>query len=134
MTTVQSIPSPIPEPAVLNPHRVLSNKRDEMTLDDHRDLSTRLERALQQSCDYGNKLWQQLQETQKYLLSCLPPDPRHLPTAARRGATPEGPADDAGWDAWVQAYADVTSALAGPRGDSGHGLSEARLVAQERRG
>jgi hypothetical protein len=134
VTTAQSIPSPIPEPAVLDPHRVLSDNRDEMTLDEHRELSSRLEHALEQSCAYGNKLWHELQAAREYLLDCLPPGPRDLPTAARRGAKPEGPADDTGWDAWIHAYAEITSALAGPRGDSGHGMSEARLVAQERRG
>jgi thioesterase domain-containing protein len=117
----------------LNPDRVLSDKRDEMTLDDHRDRADRLARALEQSCAYGRQLWDELQAVREYLIAALPGDPRTQPTAARRGARPEGVADDSGWADWVRAYADVTSALAGPRGDSGHGLSEARLVEQERR-
>lgn len=130
---MQPIPSPIPVPSVLNSHRVLSDNRDEMTLDDHRDRADRLERALEQSCAYGRQLWDQLQAVRDYLIASLPSDPRGQPTAARRSAKPEGVGDDAGWAGWVQAYADVTSALAGPRGDSGHGMSEARLVEQQRR-
>lgn len=130
---MQPIPSPIPVPSILNPHRVLSDRRDEMTLIDHRDRADRLQRALEQSCSYGHQLWDQLEAVREYLIACLPPDPRSQPTAARRGASPESAGDDAGWAGWVQAYAGVTSALAGPRGDSGHGLSEARLIEQERR-
>lgn len=130
---MQPIPSPVPVPSILNPHRVLTDKRDEMTLDDHRDRAERLERALEQSCGYARQLWDQLQAVREYLVSCLPPDPRAQPTVARRGAKPESAGDDAGWAEWAQAYASVTSALAGPRGDSGHGMSEARLIEQERR-
>lgn len=130
---MQPIPSPIPVPNVLNPHRVLSDKRDEMTLVDHQERADRLERALEQSCSYGRQLWDQLEAIREYLIACLPSDPRTQPTAARRGARPEGVSDDDGWAGWVQAYSSVTSALAGPRGDAGHGLSEARLIEQDRR-
>jgi hypothetical protein len=130
---VQPVPSPIPVPEALNPDRVLSGDRDEMTLEEYRDRAERLDAALHQSCSYARRLWDQLHTCRAYLLESLPPDPHALPTAARRGAAPEGPLDESGWAAWTQAYAGVTSILAGPDGDAGNGLSEARLTAQQRR-
>jgi hypothetical protein len=120
-------------PEVLDPGRLIAPESNAGSRDDERALADSARSALEASCAYGRQLWEQLQATREYLLASLPPDPRREPTAARRGAKPEGPADESGWVAWMAAYADVTSALAGPAGDSGHGEGEARRVAQERR-
>jgi hypothetical protein len=131
---VEPIPAEIPMPGVLDPDRVRPNDDAELSDAERRDRAQRLERALQDSCAYGQLMWRQLQSVRAYLLSSLPPDPHGQPLAVRRGAAPESPGDEAGWAAWMSAYTEVTSRLAGPRGDSGFAASEAQRVAQERRG
>jgi hypothetical protein len=91
-----------------------------------------LDKALRESCAYGRQLWHDLDKLRTYLMESLPDDPRQ-PGPTRASASPTGPDDTPGWDAWIGAFATVTSALAGPHGDSGYGLSEARHAAEQRR-
>lgn len=88
--------------------------------------------ALRRTTAYARMLWADLDAMRRYLLQSLPPDPR-LPGPVALGASPTGPDDEQGWARWCAAYAEVTSVLAGPRGDSGFGESEARREAQTRR-
>lgn len=121
-------------PSVLDPHRMVSNSRDDMSVHAKAGLSEDLEEALQQSCDYGQQLWRDLDAVRGFLLDSLPPVPGEV--SGRQGATsaaPTGPEDEEGWQNWMAAFAAVTSALAGPHGDSGYGMSEARREAQLRR-
>ena len=75
-----------------------------------------LDQELHKACDYGRNLWRQLGAVRHYLLASLPPDP-HTPAASVRVATaPTGPDDEAGWNDWINAYANTVSALAGPQG------------------
>jgi hypothetical protein len=122
----------IPMPEVLDPDRprlvALEHEGDAQaradTIDD----------AFHQATDYGQQLWRTLEEVREYLLDSLPPDRRHPGGHDERlGAAPTGPDDDAGWDRWISAYATVTSALAGPHGDSGYGLGQAQQEAANRR-
>ena len=69
----------------------------------------------------------------QYLLDCLPPDPHTATGPIATGAAPTGPEDEHGWQNWITAFAEVTSVLCGPHGDSGFGLSRAREEAQRRR-
>jgi len=124
---------PIPMPEVLDPGRVLGDSRQDMGLEAHRARAQLLNAALQETCAYGTKLWTDLNTVRRYLMNSLPADPATPGNRMVVGASPTGPDDDAGWNNWIDAYAAVTSALAGPRGDSGHGLSEARQAAQLRR-
>ncbi|MDT0261221.1 hypothetical protein [Jatrophihabitans lederbergiae] len=123
-------------PNVLDPDRMVSNSRDDMSVHDKAGLSEDLEEALHQSCQYGQQLWRDLDAVRGYLLDSLPPVPGEISGTGRLDATsaaPTGPEDEDGWQNWIAAYAAVTSALAGPRGDSGYGMSEARREAQQRR-
>lgn len=126
----------IPMPNVLDPDRMVSNSRDDMSVHDKAGLSEDLEQALHQSCQYGQQLWRDLDTVRGYLLDSLPPVPGQISGTGRLDATsaaPTGPEDEEGWQNWIAAYAAVTSALAGPHGDSGYGMSEARREAQQRR-
>lgn len=126
----------IPMPNVLDPDRMVSNSRDDMSVHDKAGLSEDLEQALHQSCQYGQQLWRDLDAVRGYLLDSLPPVPGEISGTGRLDATsaaPTGPEDEDGWQNWIAAYAAVTSALAGPHGDSGYGMSEARREAQQRR-
>lgn len=126
----------IPMPNVLDPDRMVSNSRDDMSVHDKAGLSEDLEQALHQSCQYGQQLWRDLDAVRGYLLDSLPPVPGEISGTGRLDATsaaPTGPEDEEGWQNWIAAYAAVTSALAGPHGDSGYGMSEARREAQQRR-
>lgn len=124
---------PIPKPEVLDPDRVTSNDRDEMTLSEHRSRAQQLDEALHASCSYANQLWDQLDATRSYLYESLPPDPRDPGGEARSGASPTGPDDEPGWRQWGDVYSATTSVLAGPHGDSGFGFHEARRAEQIRR-
>lgn len=85
-----------------------------------------VQQAYAEATEYGRQLWHRLDEIRTYLLESAP-------TTGRSAARPTGPDDDAGWLAWQRAYADVTTVLAGPRGDSGFGEQEAvREVTQRR--
>src|SRR3954470_23079325 len=124
---------PIPEPELLDPGRMLTDDRDDLSATEHRDRAKQLAAALEDSCRYAQQLWHQLDEVRGYLQRSLPDDPQHAD--ARRAATaPTGPDDDEGWQDWMSTYAAVTSVLCGPHGDSGFGADEARREARARRG
>jgi hypothetical protein len=124
---------PIPQPEVLDPDRVLSTDRDAMTLEDHRSRADLLDAALHETCEYARQLWEDLNHLRGYLLASLPPDPRSPGPHTSPGASPTGPDDEQGWQDWIAAYAAVIATLAGPHGDSGYGLGEARREAELRR-
>jgi hypothetical protein len=121
---------PLSQPEVLAPDRLSIDDAGEPT--DFAARTEALQRALAETCAYGQRLWADLNAARRYLLDSLPSDPR-TPGATRSGASPTGPDDDSGWDRWIAAYAEVTSALAGPQGDSGFGRSEALREAELRR-
>lgn len=123
---------PIPKPHLLDPERILVNDRGGFTVD-HETRAHALDKALKETCEYAQQLWQDLDGVRSYLLHCLPPDPRAPGAKPTASASPTGPDDEQGWENWIQAYATVTSVLAGPQGDSGFGLSEARREARDRR-
>ncbi len=123
---------PIPQPHLLDPDRVLDNDRNHLTAD-HETRARLLEQALHESCSYAQQLWDNLDTVRAYLMDSLPPDPRSPEPHQQTGAAPTGPDDTAGWDNWIGTYANVTSALCGPHGDSGFGLGEARREATLRR-
>lgn len=112
-------------PDVLDPERVLTRDRDEMTDDDHRTRAQLLNRALRESCAYANQLWDQLDAARRYLVAALPAPPENAREAIGPAA-PTGRDDATGWQAWEDIYAAVTGALAGPRGDQGYARDEAR--------
>ncbi len=123
---------PIPQPELLDPDRMLSTDRDDMTADEHRSRANELASALEDSCHYAQQLWQQLQQVREYLVRALPDDPQR-PEARRTVTAPAGPEDEAGWHDWIGTYAAVTSVLCGPNGDSGFSADEAREHARARR-
>jgi hypothetical protein len=123
---------PIPKPQVLDPHRRLVNDEDNFTAN-HEARAVLLQRALETSCSYADQLWNDLNAMRQYLLDCLPPDPHTATGLVATGAAPSGPDDEHGWQNWMTAFAEVTSVLCGPHGDSGFGLSRAREEAQRRR-
>jgi hypothetical protein len=122
----------IPRPELLDPGRMLTEDRDDFTIDEHRNRANLLATALEDSCRYAQALWEQLDEVRAYLVRCLPDDPQR-PDARRHATAPTGPDDDAGWDDWMATYAAVTSVLCGPHGDSGFGADEARHESYVRR-
>ncbi|HZC72978.1 MAG TPA: hypothetical protein VE442_19935 [Jatrophihabitans sp.] len=124
-------PIEIPQPQVLDPDRPLRKRGTQFTADDRPEAKL-LHKALYESCDYAAHLWRTLDAMRGYLLASLPPDPRS-PDADRSCARPAGPDDEAGWQAWIDAFASVSSVLCGPHGDSGFGLGRARQEAQRRR-
>lgn len=123
---------PIPTPHVLDPDRILSNDRGDLTVD-HEARAQLLDDALHETCAYAQQLWHDLDAMRAYLLTSLPPDPRAPGANPTASASPTGPDDDTGWDNWINAYAAVTSVLCGPHGDSGYGLGEGRREATLRR-
>jgi thioesterase domain-containing protein len=133
-SAVETIPAAIPMPDVLDAERVLLHDSEDLSEDECRERANQLERALRDSCAYAQQLWHELWSVRRYLIAVLPPEPGGQPLAARRGANPEGPSDESGWSAWCDAYASVTSALEGPRGDAGFAVDEAHRIADERRG
>lgn len=124
---------PIPQPQVLDPDRVTSDDREDMTGEEHRSRAQQLDAALHQSCEYAQQLWQHLAAARGYLFDSLPSDPHAPGTDPHLGASPTGPDDEDGWQRWTDAYSAITSILAGPHGDSGFGLDEARQAARIRR-
>lgn len=124
---------PIPMPELLEPDRTLTDEREEFSDEDHRDRARRLATALSETCEYGKQLWNDLAAVRRYLMESLPSDPRSPGEHPTSAASPTGPDDDEGWDKWITAYAAITSTLAGPHGDSGYGLGEARQAATLRR-
>jgi hypothetical protein len=124
---------PIPTPSVLDPGRSLTDKREAISEREDVSTSESLQRALNESCSYGQQLWQTLDAVRDYLTDSLPLDPRTPGDHTITSASPTGPTDDDGWNQWIDAYAAVTSTLVGPHGDAGYGLSEARNAANLRR-
>lgn len=124
---------PIPRPELLDADRVTSDEREDMTLDEHRSRAREFDKALHATADYAGTLWNQLDAVRGYLFESLPSDPRRPGPQPRASASPTGPDDERGWQDWIATAAAVTSVLAGPQGDSGFGLSEARTAAEERR-
>jgi hypothetical protein len=120
----------VPKPQLLDPDRILGDEREEMTLEDHRDRARELNAALHDSCAYADQLWERLDGVRRYLVDSLP-EPRLNPHAVG-GASPTGPDDEHGWQAWADAYAGITAVLAGPHGDSGFAEDEARQIARAR--
>jgi hypothetical protein len=123
---------PVPVPEVIDPDRIISRNRDSEHLGDPRDHDQQLTDALHRSCSYAQQLWQALAAARTYLFDSLPQAPGASgprPTTA----FPRGPDDEDAWREWTDAYAAVTSALAGPGGDEGYGLDEAHEVARSRR-
>jgi hypothetical protein len=123
---------PIHEPELLDPTRMLTDDRDDLSVTEHRNRSKLLAEALEDSCRYAQQLWHELDDVRGYLVRCLPDDPQR-PDAQRGATAPTGPDDEQGWNDWMGTYASVTSVLAGPHGDSGFGADEARREAYARR-
>lgn len=121
----------IPRPQVLDPQRPLRRRGTELFEDDRPEVDL-LRQALEDSCAYAAQLWDALNHMRAYLLVSLPPvaGPAEV---HRVGASPVGPEDDQGWQAWIQAFATTTSVLCGPHGDGGFGFSRARQESQRRR-
>ncbi|MEO8750786.1 MAG: hypothetical protein ABI384_10330 [Allobranchiibius sp.] len=122
----------IPTPQVLDPDRILVNDRGDWTAT-HESRGEQLDAALRETCAYAQQLWRDLDAVRQYLRGILPHTPPEPGPHPVESASPTGPDDDAGWESWIAAYAAVTSALAGPQGDSGYGLQEARREARTRR-
>jgi hypothetical protein len=122
----------IPKPELLNPGRVDRDDREDMTSEDHRSRWQLLAKALDESCDYGQQLWDALANARAYLVRSLP-TPVGTSGPHRDLTAPTGPDDEAGWQDWKAVYAGVTSVLAGAHGDSGYGQIEADQEAQARR-
>lgn len=124
---------PIPMPEILDPDRIISTNRDSEHLGDPRDHDLQLTDALHDSCTYAQQLWHTLAATRTYLHDGLPPD-TDAPAAHPDGtAFPIGPRDEDAWNQWISTYASITSTLAGPNGDEGFGLDEAKHAARQRR-
>lgn len=119
---MQPTPIAIPMPEILDPASVPSAPEAGEVVP---------REALEIVCHYGQQLWADLDRMRTYLLRSLPTDPRQ--PGPRRAASPRGPDDEEGWSAWIAAYSEVTSVLAGPRGDSGFGIGEAMREAELRR-
>ncbi len=123
----------IPMPQVLDPDRVPGDKREQMTVDFHRNRAENLQIALSESCAYAQQLWRDLDAARAYLVASLPAEsPTGEESEAMTCAAPRGAGDTEGWAKWADAYAAITSVLAGPHGDSGFGRSEAVREAQLR--
>ncbi len=106
-----------------------------------------LERSVFALSAYGQQLWNDVNAMRSNLLHHQPPshwdgqplvDPvggdRPTPTTSGDAIGAAGDADgQAGWSAWIAAYAALTSVLAGPHGDSDFAVHEAyrALVAPE---
>jgi hypothetical protein len=127
---MEATPIPLPMPGVLQADR--PDLKAELAARDDAGKVHLLEQEFEKACEYGQVLWHDVDELRHYLLASVPPDPR-LPGPRRIGASPTGPDDEDGWKYWMAAYAEATSVLAGPHGDSGFGAHEARREAQIRR-
>lgn len=122
----------IPAPQTLDPDRLLHKRGAQFTEDDRPEAEL-LDKALHETCDYAQQLWDNLNAMRCYLLDSLPPDPRAPGPHITVAASPTGPDDEEGWGHWMDAFASISSVLCGPHGDSGLGLSRARQEVQRRR-
>ncbi|MGH8962187.1 MAG: hypothetical protein ACRDWT_13530 [Jatrophihabitantaceae bacterium] len=95
---------------------------DAQSVQEVREALERTQAELNRTRSYGRTLWIQLDETRRYLLEQVAggEDARHRSMLSSPDA----------WQSWVDAFAQVSSALAGTAGDGGFGRSEARLVAR----
>ncbi len=109
---------PMPKPEVLDPDRVALRPVEGHDPDALRE---RLSAALRDACAYGDMLWNELARVRQYLAELADPA---VDTAPRLATQAE-------WDSWAHVYTEVTSAMAGPTGDSGLALGEARQLAQQ---
>ncbi len=116
----------IPVPHMLDPDRLVVNSRGDFADHDQAEFVPHLENALRESCQYGQRLWHELDAVRAYLLDSLPPAGPSTPDSR------VAPRDEESWSRWMTAYASVTSLLAGPEGDSGYGEQEARHEMQMR--
>lgn len=106
----------IPRPGLLepeNPDRVLTSRERDV------DAWGRVSEPERELGLYGNQLWEVLRSVREYLYEL----------AGERGK-PSPLHDGYDWEQWATTWARVTSSLAGPAGDSGHGVGEAREIAQ----
>jgi hypothetical protein len=124
---------PIPQPDVFDLERAMSDEREGMSVDQHRARAAEMSEALKAMSEYGTMLWQHLDLARRYLYESLPSDPRAPGSDPHVCASPTGPDDERGWARWVSTYSLVTSALAGPHGDSGFGAGEAKRESELRR-
>jgi hypothetical protein len=123
-------PAEFPLPSVLESERPQLRGEEELT--DAEGRAELLQQALDEACAYGRALWHDVGMLRNYLLASLPSDPR-APGPHRTATSPTGPDDADGWQAWIDAYAEASSVLAGPRGDSGFGRGVAQHEAELRR-
>ncbi len=111
---------PIPMPDVLDVNRdvALNDASDD---DSARAQLDRARHALNRVCAYAQDLWRELDDVRRYLAEGV------AGTDGSRSLLQSA----AEWESWARTFADVSSTLAGPAGDSGAGESAARLHAQE---
>ena len=88
---------PMRQPELLDPDRIKSDDRDNMTMMEHRSRAQQLDEALHASCEYGIELWKHLDAVRSYLYTSLPSDPRAPGPNPRASAAPTGPDDEEGW-------------------------------------
>jgi hypothetical protein len=123
----------IPQPMLLDPDRLLLDDRNDLSAEEHASRAALLDKALHETCAYARQLWQDVDAMRGYLLESLPSQAGADGGVERRLTAPTGPDDEEGWERWTAAYAAITSVLAGPHGDSGFGMTEARREARDRR-
>jgi hypothetical protein len=106
----------IPRPGLLereNPEQVLTSRERDV------DAWGRIAEPMREIAQYANQLWEVVQGVREYLYEL-----------AGEGGKPSPLRDASDWEDWAETWARVTSALAGPAGDSGYGVGEAREIAQ----
>jgi hypothetical protein len=114
----------IPMPAILDPYEVVLVRAD----NERRSVKgQRGAHRVEELCEYGAQLWHEVDALRHYLLQSLPEE---AGGARASGNVPADMHDDAAWSNWINAYAHATAVLAGPNGDMGYGLEEARRQAQ----
>lgn len=112
----------IPLPEVLNPDRV----EPYATREELPQLHERTVRALHEACEYGQRLWRELDRTRYYLLQQVARGEQNGPVVA--GGTMLRNEHD--WEIWAALYGSMFSVLCGPGGDEDLGKHEALYEAQ----
>ena len=115
--TEHTTPEAVPQPEVLDADRVVIEDREALSADQLRTKLADLRGAFQESCSYAQQLWTDVARARQYVWD----------------NPPAAPDDDQAWSDWTDAYSELTSILAGPRGDFGMGLEDARRSARDRR-
>ena len=64
----------IPQPRLLDPDRVPTDDREEMTSEQHRARWKQIAGELTATCGYAQDLWKGLAATRQYLHDSLPPE------------------------------------------------------------